>query len=98
VKNNSEEAELVLEHHSLDAAIAWVNTIAGSLAREDVSLPTARGRVLAEASVDGFAVRADDTVNATERAPRALALNSEILTPGMVPQNPELQPITVTEV
>ena len=34
------------------------------------------------ASVDGFAVRADDTVGASERAPQP-ALNPEILTPGM---------------
>src|SRR5712671_2960954 len=66
---------------------------------ETVPLSQALGRVLAcaviadvdvpgfdRASVDGFAVRAEDTVGATERAPRALALNGEILTPGTVPQ------------
>jgi putative molybdopterin biosynthesis protein len=69
------------------------------LGPETVPLSQALGRVLARAviadvdvpgfdraSVDGFAVRADDTVGATERAPRALALNGEILTPGTLPQ------------
>ena len=36
-------------------------------------------------SVDGFAVRADDTAGASERQPKPLALNAEILTPGTVP-------------
>jgi putative molybdopterin biosynthesis protein len=35
--------------------------------------------------VDGFAVRAGDTAGASEQAPRVLALNPEILTPGVVP-------------
>ncbi len=68
------------------------------LGAETVPLSQALGRVLARAviadvdvpgfdraSVDGFAVRADDTVGASERAPKALALNGEILTPGAVP-------------
>ena len=71
------------------------------LGAETVPLSQALGRVLARAviadvdvpgfdraSVDGFAARADDTVGATERAPKALALNGEILTPGTVPQLP----------
>ena len=66
---------------------------------EVVPLSQALGRVLARAvvadvdvpgfdrsSVDGFAVRTDDTVGATERAPKLLALNGEVLTPGTVPQ------------
>jgi putative molybdopterin biosynthesis protein len=66
---------------------------------ETVPLSQALGRVLAHevvadvdvpgfdrSSVDGFAVRADDTIGATERAPKALALNGEILIPGTVPQ------------
>jgi putative molybdopterin biosynthesis protein len=66
---------------------------------ETVPLSQALGRVLTQAviadvdvpgfdrsSVDGFSVRADDTVGATERAPKVLTLNSEILTPGTVPQ------------
>jgi putative molybdopterin biosynthesis protein len=69
------------------------------LGAETVPLAQAIGRVLARAviadvdvpgfdraSVDGFAVRADDTVGASERTPKALALNGEILTPGTVPQ------------
>jgi putative molybdopterin biosynthesis protein len=66
---------------------------------ETVPLSQALGRILARAvianvdvpgfdrsSVDGFALRADDTVGATERAPKVLLLNGEILTPGTVPQ------------
>jgi putative molybdopterin biosynthesis protein len=66
---------------------------------ETVPLSQALGRVLARpviadvdvpgfdrSNVDGFAVRADDTVGASERAPKTLALNGEILTPGTVPE------------
>jgi len=69
------------------------------LGAETVPLPQALGRVLARpviadvdvpgfdrSSVDGFAVRAADTVGASERAPKALALNGEVLTPGTKPQ------------
>src|SRR6516162_6259624 len=69
------------------------------LGAETVPLSQALGRVSARpvvadvdvpgfdrSSVDGFAVRTDDTVGASERAPKALALNGEILTPGTVPQ------------
>ncbi len=69
------------------------------LGREQVPLAGALGRVLAcdvvssvdvpgfdRSSVDGFAVRAEDTVGATSDAPRALRLNSEILTPGVEPR------------
>src|SRR6516162_1936223 len=69
------------------------------LGAETVPLSQALGRVLARpviadvdvpgfdrSSVDGFAVRADDTVGASVRAPKALTLNAEILTPGTVPQ------------
>src|SRR5215471_4785063 len=65
------------------------------LGAETAPLSQALGRVLARAviadvdvpgfdrsSVDGFAVRADDTVGASERAPKTLVLNGEILTPG----------------
>jgi putative molybdopterin biosynthesis protein len=68
------------------------------LGEEIVILARARGRVLARdmlapvdvpgfdrASVDGFAVRAEDTVGATDHAPRLLRLNSEMLTPGTQP-------------
>src|SRR5215475_15414356 len=69
------------------------------LGAETVALSQALGRVLARtviadvdvpgfdrSSVDGFAVRAEDTVGASEREPKTLALNGEILTPGTVPQ------------
>jgi len=71
------------------------------LGSETVPLSQALGRVLARAivaevdvpgfdraSVDGFALRADDTVGASERAPRILTVNREILTPGKEPQLP----------
>jgi putative molybdopterin biosynthesis protein len=77
-------------HHHLDLHPLGV---------EVVPLSQALGRVLAHAvvadvdvpgfdrsGVDGFAVRTDDTVGATERAPKVLALNAEVLTPGTVPQ------------
>jgi putative molybdopterin biosynthesis protein len=68
---------------------------------EMLPLSQALGRILARAivaevdvpgfdraNVDGFALRADDTVGASERAPRTLALYPEILTPGKEPQLP----------
>ncbi len=69
------------------------------LGPEAVPLGSALGRVLAcdviaevdvpgfdRASVDGFAVRASDTIGVSENAPRELRLNAEILTPGVVPK------------
>src|SRR6516162_3659026 len=69
------------------------------LGAETAPLSQALGRVLARpvladvdvpgfdrSSVDGFAVRAADTVGASEREPKTLALNGEVLTPGTVPQ------------
>ncbi len=69
------------------------------LGRETVALAQALGRVVASriiadvdvpgfdrASVDGFAVRADDTIGASERIPRRLTLLPEILTPGKEPR------------
>jgi putative molybdopterin biosynthesis protein len=68
------------------------------LAGEQVPLAQSLNRVLAEAvlaevdvpgfdraSVDGFAVRAGDTMNASEQTPRVLRLNAEVLTPGIEP-------------
>ena len=79
-----------------------------ALGVETVLLSGAVGRVLARAvvaevdvpgfdrsSVDGFAVRADDTVGASERQPKRLVLNAEILTPGTVPTI-AVQPGTAT--
>ncbi len=68
------------------------------LGEEQVPLARARGRVLARdvlapldvpgfdrAGVDGFAVRAEDTAEASDDAPAVLRLNDEILTPGIQP-------------
>src|SRR6516165_4519818 len=78
------------------------------LGAETIPLSEALGRILASAviadvdvpgfdrsSVDGFAVRADDTAGASERQPKRLALNAEILTPGTVPAI-TVQPGTAT--
>jgi len=69
------------------------------LGSEIVPLSQALGRVLAHpvhadvdvpgfdrANVDGFAVRAVDTAGASARAPKALTLNGEVLTPGNAPE------------
>jgi putative molybdopterin biosynthesis protein len=74
------------------------------LGSETVPLSQALGRILARAviaevdvpgfdraSVDGFSLRADDTTGASERAPRRLTVNPEILTPGRAPQHPVTQ-------
>jgi molybdopterin molybdotransferase len=79
----------VPEHHSLDAAIAWVNATAETLDREDVPLPTARGRVLTEAirapgpipgnnraALDGFAVQSSASLGASSYNPIRLPLIS----------------------
>jgi putative molybdopterin biosynthesis protein len=68
------------------------------LAAEQVPLAAALGRVLAHdmaapvdvpafdrASVDGFALRAADTVGATEVSPRRFVLNAEVLACGRAP-------------
>src|SRR4051794_5446593 len=65
---------------------------------ETVPLSQALGRVVAatiaaavdvpgfdRASVDGFALRSDDAAGASDRAPRLLRLNRELLTPGREP-------------
>lgn len=75
------------EYRSLDAAIAWVNAAAEPLDREDVSVPTARGRVLSEAihapepipgddraALDGFAVQASASLGASSYNPIRLPL------------------------
>src|SRR5579864_5847586 len=66
---------------------------------ERVGLTRALGRCLASdlaspvdvpgfdrSNVDGFAVRAGDTIGAREEAPRSLALNREVLAPGNQPR------------
>ncbi|HUC11214.1 MAG TPA: molybdopterin biosynthesis protein [Stellaceae bacterium] len=84
-----DEAERRFRHH-LDLR---------PLGPETVPLARALGRILVNrvvaevdvpgfdrASVDGFALRADDTTGAGEREPRRLRLLPEILTPGREPQ------------
>src|SRR5262245_41377725 len=69
------------------------------LGSERVPLAGALGRVLSDpvvagvdvpnfdrSNVDGFAIRAADTAGASERTPRALRLNAEVLTPGVEPR------------
>lgn len=69
------------------------------LGSEEVGLESALGRVLAQdvespvdvpgfdrANVDGFALRAQDTLGAGEESPRLLALTEEIITPGRPPE------------
>jgi putative molybdopterin biosynthesis protein len=66
---------------------------------ETVSLSQALNRILAKSviaevdvpgfdrsNVDGFAVRAGDTIGAGEQVPKTLTLNGEILTPGTAPR------------
>ena len=68
------------------------------LGKERLPLQAALNRVLADdvvaevdvpgfdrSNVDGFAVQAGDTFGAMEEAPRTVALNDEVLAPGIVP-------------
>ena len=70
------------------------------LGKELLPLHAALNRVLADdviaevdvpgfdrSNVDGFAVQASDTFGAMEEAPRTVALNDEVLAPGVVPKN-----------
>ena len=72
---------------------------ARALAGETVALALALGRVLAHdvvapvdappfdrSSVDGFAVRASDTIGASDTAPKRLRLNAEVLVCGAAPR------------
>ena len=80
------------------------------LGKESVPLAAARGRVLAEdvvspvdvpafdrSNVDGFALQAADTTGAMEESPRTVRLNSEVLSPGIVPREP-VMPGTATTI
>jgi putative molybdopterin biosynthesis protein len=86
---SAEEAKARFERH-LDLS---------PLAAETVALDDALGRVLSadvaapidvppfdRANVDGFALRAADTVGATDAAPRRLTLNAEVLACGHAPK------------
>ena len=70
-----------------------------NIGTEKVSLSEASGRVLAadvistidvpafdRSNVDGFALQSADTIGAMEETPQTLTLNSEVLSPGNVPQ------------
>lgn len=83
-----------------EAETRWHDVIRpDSLGAETVRLDAALGRVLAEnvraevdvpgfdrSNMDGFAVRAEDTFGATEEQPMTLALESETIATGVVPQ------------
>ena len=69
------------------------------LGQEVVTLADALGRILAKdvradvdvpafdrSNVDGFAVRATDTIGSADETPRRLRLNGEVLSPGIVAQ------------
>jgi putative molybdopterin biosynthesis protein len=77
---------------------------------EAVALGAALGRVLAadvvapidvppfdRSGVDGFAVRAADTAGASDRAPKRLALNAEVIACGHAPALP-VEPATATTI
>src|SRR5580692_9946205 len=80
------------------------------LAAESVSLAAALSRVLAadviapvdappfdRSNVDGFAVRAADTVGASDRTPKRLMLNAEVIACGVDPML-EVAPGTATAI
>ncbi|HEY4920954.1 MAG TPA: molybdopterin biosynthesis protein, partial [Xanthobacteraceae bacterium] len=80
------------------------------LPAETVALGDALGRVLAadvpapidvppfdRSGVDGFAVRAADTAGASDRAPRRLMLNAEVIACGHAPALP-VEPATATTI
>ncbi|MEE2778513.1 MAG: molybdopterin biosynthesis protein [Acidobacteriota bacterium] len=83
-----------------EAEARWHAVISRApLGAEEVDLPKALGRVLADdvratvdvpgfdrSSMDGFAVRAADTFGAGEETPRLLRLTGESLAPGAVPR------------
>jgi putative molybdopterin biosynthesis protein len=94
-----------------DAAARWRAALdPRPLGAEIVSLAAAHGRVTAgsvfaacdappfdRASMDGFAVRADDTSGADDASPRRLRLNAEVLACGVAP-GIELRPGSATAI
>jgi molybdopterin molybdotransferase len=77
---------------SVNAALAWIDSVVCRLGREDAPLHEAAGRILAEdiraerpipacdsASVDGFAVAAHETLGASSYNPLSLPLNEVAL-------------------
>lgn len=104
--------EQFLDIVSRDEAWArWTKAFAlKPLGMESVALAQGLGRVLAEtvrapedapffdrSNVDGFALRAADTLAATEAQPKILRLNGEVLACGMAPQI-EIRPGTATTI
>lgn len=104
--------EQFLDVISRDAAEARFRThlTMAPLGEERVGLLASLGRVLARdvaapvdapgfdrASVDGFAVAADDLAGVSASAPRILRVNAEILTPGVAPML-TLHPGTATPI
>jgi molybdopterin biosynthesis enzyme len=80
-------ANPLLNHHSVDAAIAWVDATTDHLDTEDAPLGKARGRVLTEdiravrpipasdrAALDGFAIQANASLGASAYNPIRLPL------------------------
>jgi molybdopterin molybdotransferase len=82
-------ANVCADRARLDDALAWIDAHVGRLPAEVVALPEAAGRVLAldveakldlppfdRAAIDGFAVRADETIGAGAYNPLAFRLAS----------------------
>src|SRR5206468_8939999 len=97
---SAEEAHARFERH-LDLS---------PLPAESVSLASALGRVLAHdvvaavdappfdrANVDGFAIRAVDTIGASDTTPKRLMLNREVIACGFAPAL-EVRPATATAI
>ncbi len=97
---SAEEARARFENHLAPAP----------LGPETVALPDALGRVLAadvvagvdapsfdRSNVDGFALRAADTIGASDGRPKVLTLNGEVITCGDVPAL-EVAPGTATAI
>ncbi|MGA3125505.1 MAG: molybdopterin biosynthesis protein [Candidatus Korobacteraceae bacterium] len=84
-----DEAEARFRQHLVlkplgEELIALARTLGRVLSRDVVSNVDVPG--FDRSRMDGFAVRAADTVGASDDAPCTLRLNSEILTPGVLPQ------------
>jgi molybdopterin molybdotransferase len=96
--------------HSIEAAITWVDAAVQCLDGEDVSLRTARGRVLAKdiraagpipgsnrAARDGFAVEASASIGASSYNPIRLPLNAVAVGDALPPGTDAVVPLDVAE-
>ena len=85
---SAEEARARFERH-LDLTPLPANPLRSptrsAACSRTISLPPTDVPPFDRAGVDGFALRADDTVGATDAAPRRLALNAEVLACGRAP-------------